>query len=244
MNFKKPSRLRIILTVTLIAIMSMGVFAMGVYASSVDKTSTETQMETTGKPSLELDIRSATVEVVTITENKVSAEYNKDIYDVVISDNNDVWKVNISCKTEINTNQEIIKLYIPDFDYDKVNMNIKNAGFTCASLKSGNIIGDFNMATVVLTLPEDFTGSLDAISTTAEFSLISQDNFKDTNVTIVDDGGWGDDEIYVPQSFKKRGNIYTYTNGTESNIIKVTKKNAGMIGFYLANEFNVIEFPY
>lgn len=176
----------------------------------------------------------------TATDNKISAEYNSNVYNVKISNQGNDWNVNISCKKKINTNTETIKLYIPDVNYNDININVDSAYLTSSIIKSGNIVGNFNMASVLLTLPKGFSGSLDATVISGYFSLVSKDDFNNTNTTIIDDGKIG--EVYVPKNFVKNGN--TFTNGTQNNVIKVTRKGMGVIGIYSSNYSNSIDIPF
>ena len=90
-----------------------------------------------------------------------------------IDESDDSRKVSISCKTSTNTNDETIKLYIPDIDYGEVSLTADSAHLTYDFIRSGNIAGNFNMASVFLTLPEGFNGSLNAVANSGYFQLIS-----------------------------------------------------------------------
>lgn len=57
--------------------------------------------------------------------------------------------------------------------------------------------------------------------------------------------------MYVPKNFTKEGNVFTYTNGTEQNVIKVTRMGVGVIEIYSSGELsskndqlNSAEFQY
>ncbi len=194
------------------------------------------------KPSLSLNINSAAVNVLPANENKISAEFNPDVYNVDIKNDekNNSWQVAISCKTKTNTNTETIKLYLPDFDYSDINLSVDNGHITCDLIKSGHIKGEFNMASVFLTLPEGFAGSLNATANSGYFQLISKDDFQNSTTTITDAGKWG--EIYHPQKFIKNNNTYTFTAGTGSNIINVTKTGSGVMGIY-TSEITTFNLP-
>ena len=174
-------------------------------------------------------------------DNQISAEYNSDVYTVNISQQNRDWKVSISCKTSTNTNDETIKLYLPDVDYSDVKLKADNGYLTCGLIRSGNIVGNFNMASVFLILPEGFSGSVNAIADSGYFQLVSQDDFKNTTTTITDNGDWG--EIYKPKNFKENGNTSTFTDGTEANTIRVTRKGSGVMGIYTSDDFDTSNYP-
>lgn len=245
MRFKKPSKIIITVTVILTMFFTLGASFTGIYTAAADnpKNVEETQFpqSTAIKPSLTLDIRSAAVDLQTATDGKISAEYNSSIYDVEISNQDNDWKVIISCKTQTNTNTETIVLYIPDVNYSNINMNVDSAYLTSSIIKSGNIVGSFNTASVLLTLPKGFSGSLDATTTSGYFELISKDDFNNTNTTIIDEGEIG--EVYVPKDFVKDGNTITFTNGTQNNVIKVTRKGMGVVGIYSSDYSSSVDIP-
>ena len=164
-----------------------------------------------------------------------------DVYTVEINEQGNDWRVSVSCKTKTNTNDETIKLYIPDVDYGDVNLSADSGHLTCDLIRSGNIVGNFNMASVFLTLPEGFAGSVDATANSGYFQLISQDDFKNTTATITDNGSWG--EIYRPKNFKESGNLATFTDGTGANVIQITRKGSGVMGIYTSDAFDTSNFP-
>ena len=246
MRFKKQSRSGRILSAVLTLCVVLGAAFVGVYslgpvtanASSLP----DTPLDTAGRPSLSLDVSSAAVNVLAAADNQISAEYNSDVYTVKISQQNRDWKVSISCKTSTNTNDETIKLYLPNVAYSDVKLKADNGYLTCGLIRSGSIVGNFNMASVFLILPEGFSGSVNAIADSGYFQLVSQDDFKNTTTTITDNGDWG--EIYKPKNFKENGNTFTFTDGTGENIIRVTRKGSGVMGIYTSQSFTASnEFP-
>lgn len=245
MKFKKPSKTIITITVILTMFFTLGASFTGIYTAAADNANGiengQLPKDTAIKPSLALDIRSAAVDLQVATNDKISAEYNSSVYNVEINDQGNDWKVNISCKTKTNTNTETIVLYIPDVNYSDIIMNVDSAYLTSAIIKSGNIIGNFNTASVLLTLPKGFNGSLDATATSGYFELISKDDFINTNATIIDDGELG--EIYAPKDFIKNGDTFTFTNGTQNNVIKVTRKGTGVIGIYSSDYSDSVDSP-
>ena len=243
MKFQKTSRAVKLLTAVLTVCIVLGASFAGVYtAGNVQAASLSgTTPDTTGRPSLSLDVSSAAVNVLAATDNQISAEYNRDVYTVNISQQNRDWKVSISCKTSMNTNDETIRLYLPNVDYGDVKLKADNGYLTCGLIRSGNIVGNFNMASVFLTLPEGFSGSVNAIASSGYFQLVSQDDFKNTTTTITDNGDWG--EIYKPKNFKENGNTSTFTDGTEANTIRVTRKGSGVMGIYTSDDFDTSNYP-
>jgi beta-lactamase regulating signal transducer with metallopeptidase domain len=243
MKFQKTSRAVKLLTAVLTVCIVLGASFAGVYtAGNVQAASLSgTTPDTTGRPSLSLDVSSAAVNVLAATDNQISAEYNRDVYTVNISQQNRDWKVSISCKTSMNTNDETIRLYLPNVDYGDVKLKTDNGYMACGLIRSGNIAGNFNMASVFLTLPEGFSGSVNAIANSGYFRLVSQDDFKNTTTTITDNGDWG--EIYKPKNFKENGNTSTFTDGTEANTIRVTRKGSGVMGIYTSDDFDTSNYP-
>ena len=248
MKFKKRSRSGKILTAVLTLCVVLGAAFVGVYslgpatANAHAASLPGTPLDTTGRPSLSLDVSSAAVNVLAAADNQISAEYNSDVYTVNISQKNRDWKVSISCKTSTNTNDETIKLYLPNVDYSDVKLKADNGYLTCGLIRSGNIVGNFNMASVFLILPEGFSGSVNAIADSGYFQLVSQDDFKNTTTTITDNGDWG--EIYKPKNFKENGDTSTFTDGTGANTIRVTRKGSGVMGIYTSQSFTASnEFP-
>lgn len=243
MKFKEPSKAVKILTIMLTLFLAVGASFVGVYTAGTAQAAPlpNTPLDTTGRPSLSLDVSSAAVNVLAATDNKISAEYNNDVYTVEINEQGDDWKVSVSCKNKTNTNDETIKLYIPDVDYGNVNLSADSGHLTCDLIRSGNIVGNFNMASVFLTLPEGFAGSVDATANSGYFQLISQDDFKNTTATIIDNGSWG--EIYRPKNFKESGNLATFTDGTGANVIQITRKGSGVMGIYTSDAFDTSNFP-
>ncbi len=243
MKFQKTSRAVKLLTAVLTVCIVLGASFAGVYtAGNVQAASLSgTTPDTIGRPSLSLDVSSAAVNVLAATDNQISAEYNRDVYTVNISQQNRDWKVSISCKTSMNTNDETIRLYLPNVDYGDVKLKTDNGYMACGLIRSGNIAGNFNMASVFLTLPEGFSGSVNAIANSGYFQLVSQDDFKNTTTTIIDNGDWG--EIYKPKNFKENGNTSTFTDGTEANTIRVTRKGSGVMGIYTSDDFDTSNYP-
>lgn len=232
MKFKEQSTSGKIWTAVLTLCVVLGAAFVGVYtAGNVQAASLPgTAPDTAGRPALSLDVSSAAVNVLAAADNQISAEYNSDVYTVRISQQNRDWKVSIACKTSTNTNDETIKLYLPNVDYSDVKLKADNGYLTCGLIRSGNIVGNFNMASVFLILPEGFSGSVNAIADSGYFQLVSQDDFKNTTATITDNGDWG--EIYKPKNFKEDGNTFTFTDGTGANTIRVTRKGSGVMGIY------------
>ena len=248
MKFKKQSRAGKILTAVLTLFVVLGASFVGVYslgpvtANALAAPLPGTPLDTAGRPSLSLNVSSAAVNVLAAADNQISAEYNSDVYTVRISQQNRDWKVSVSCKTSTNTNDETIKLYLPNVDYSDVKLKADNGYLTCGLIRSGNIVGNFNMASIFLTLPKGFSGSVNAIADSGYFQLVSQDDFKNTTTTITDNGDWG--EIYKPKNFKENGNTSTFTDGTGANTIQVVRKGSGVMGIYTSQNFTVSnEFP-
>ncbi len=243
MKFKKQSGAVKILTVMLTLFVVLGASFVGIYTTGQAQAASlpNTPMDTAGRPSLSMDVSSAAVNVLASADGKLSAEYNSDVYTVDISEQGDQWNISISCNANSNTNDEIIKLYIPDVNYGNVNLNVDSGHLTCGLIRSGNIAGNFNMASVFLTLPKGFTGSVDATANSGYFQLISQDDFRNTATTITDHGDWG--EIYKPKDFKENGNTATFTDGTRNNVIRVTRQGSGVMGIYTSNTFDTTNFP-
>ncbi len=247
MNFKKKNKPVVILTSILTLFLVISAIVIGVYTTGSGASNAHAaplsnpQLDTEGKPSLTLDVSSCAVNVLPATDNKISAEYNSNVYDVKIDESDDSRKVSISCKTSTNTNDETIKLYIPDIDYGEVSLTADSAHLTYDFIRSGNIAGNFNMASVFLTLPEGFNGSLNAVANSGYFQLISKDDFKDTTTTITNSGDWG--EIYTPKNFTESNGNYTFTNGTGNNVINVTRKGSGVMGIYSSDAFDSSNFP-
>ncbi len=247
MNFKKKNCFVIFLTTILTLFLMISAVVIGVHTTGAGASNAyasplpDVESDAAGKPSLTLDISSCAVNVLPATDDTITADYNSNVYEVKIDESDDIRKVSVSCKTNTNTNDEIIKLYIPNIEYAEVNLSADSAHFTCDFIKSGNITGSFNMASVFLTLPKGFNGSLNAVANSGYFQLVSQDDFKNTNTTITDNGDWG--EIYAPKNFTKNNKNYTFTNGTQSNVINVTRKGAGVMGIYASDAFDSSNFP-
>ena len=98
-------------------------------------------MDTTGRPSLSLNVSSAAVNVSPSENHKIWAEYNPDVYGVDIDQQDSHWKVSISCKTRRNTNDETIKLYLPDVDYGSVDLSADSGHLICGLIRSGEYHG-------------------------------------------------------------------------------------------------------
>ena len=243
MKFKEQSKAVKMLTVVLTLCMALGASFVGIYTrGNAQAASTpNTPPYITGRPSLSLDVSGAAVNVLAAENDTISAEYNRDVYTVNISQQNRDWKVSISCKTSTNTNDETIRLYLPNVDYGDVKLKADNGYLTCGLIRSGNIVGNFNMASVFLTLPEGFSGSVNAIANSGYFQLVSRDDFKNTTTTITDNGDWG--EIYKPKNFKENGNTSTFTDGTGANTIRVTRKGSGVMGIYTSDAFDLSNYP-
>lgn len=246
MKYKQKYKWIVLTSIVFTLFLLFGFSFIGVYAANDDNNS---NMISSLTPALALDIRDSAVTVETATDGQITADYNSDIYNVVIDTGTDTWKVNVSSKLQSNTNDDPIILYLPDVEYSDISMNITSAYFACSSIKAGNIIGNYKTAAVYLTLPTNYVGSLDAAVTSGYFQLISKDDFGNTNTSIIDDGEFG--EVYVPKNFTKEGNVFTYTNGTEQNVIKVARRGMGVIGIYSSGELsskndqlNSAEFQY
>ena len=239
MNFKKKDKSNIIFTSVLTLFLVVSAIIIGVHTTGPGAANAHAaplsnpQSDIEGKPSLTLDVSSCAVNVLPAADDKISAEYNSSIYDVKIDESDDSRTVSVSCKTSTNTNEETIKLYIPDIDYGEVSLSADSAHLTCDFIKSGNIAGNFNMASVFLTLPEGFHGSLNAVANSGYFQLISKDDYKNTTTAITDDGDWG--ELYAPENFTESNGNYTFTNGTGNNVINVTRKGSGVMGIYTSD---------
>lgn len=81
-------------------------------------------------------------------------------------------------------------------------MGVNSAYFTCSIIKAGNTISNYTTATVFLTLPKNFVGSLDAFVTNGYFRLISEDDYKNTTTTIINENVIG--ELVLPNFLSEK----------------------------------------
>lgn len=241
MGIKKTSKIMSLLIAICLFVIGFYCFAIGVHAAAPDEIDdTDVVSDTIKRPSLELVLEDAVVDMITVSDGKISAEYNKDVYDIQINQSEEFWKV--TCKRKTDTNNETVKLYIPAINYEKINMSLNSVNLTCAVIKFGDIVGNFELSSVFLTLPKGFKGSLDLV-TNGYLNLTSQDDFENTNSTIIaEDGMWR--TVYAPKYFKRSGNMFTYTNGTMDNVIKITKKEDGVVGVYSSKNFGSADFSF
>ena len=160
MGIKKTSKIMSLLIAICLFVIGFYCFAIGVHAAAPDEIDdTDVVSDTIKRPSLELVLEDAVVDMITASDGKISAEYNKDVYDIQINQSEELWKV--TCKRKTDTNNETVKLYIPAINYEKINMSLNSVNLTCAVIKFGDIVGNFELSSVFLTLPKGFKGSLD-----------------------------------------------------------------------------------
>ena len=236
MKFKMTSKKLKTLTSLLTLCIVLSASFIGIYPmkNSVDAMET---LRTADISSLSLNIINASVNVLSAPKNeKIHAEFSEAIYkvDIFIDAQKDEWTVSVSSKA--NPKNETVTLYLPDISYDNVKLNVNTGYLDCGNFKSGNITGNFNMSYVLLTLPEGFAGSVDAAASGC-FQLVFKDDFKNTSASIATSG---ECVISKPQSFKKNGN--TYTEGSASNVIKITQSGSCMMGIHTSDTSDFLDF--
>ncbi len=244
MKFQERSKVVKALTALLTACVVLSAAFVGVYtigaaggnAAAALLSSTVSE----GRPSLSMSVSSAAVNVLAAEGSTISAEYDPGVYQVAIDQQSGDWKVSISCKTRSNTDTSTIKLYLPDVAYGNVNLSVDSGHLTCGLFRSGSLAGSFRTASVFLTLPKGFTGSVDAVTDSGYFQLVSLDDFRNASVTILDQSEWG--EIDKPKGFQTNGNTSTYTDGTGATSIRLTSKGSGLLGVYPSGAFKSSAF--
>lgn len=183
---------------------------------------TITQIE---KPNVDITIENnASVKFVSTTDNEISVDYGSTLYDVDVSNESGNWKMNISYIGNYSK-YPAATVYIPNITYGVV--TIKS---TLATLKFNNVFqhtntinADMAISCIFYTIPEGFTGNLNATTADGYLELSSNDKYKDCDITIANCASYGEISTY----FTKTENAVTYSNGTRTGIVNFDFKDGG-----------------
>jgi hypothetical protein len=162
------------------------------------------------------------------TEDKqITVEYDPDYFNASVKNIDGNWTVNISSKVQNINGAPTAILYLPTYKYGSVNLDLEIATMNLPLL-SGNITANAHLSYVMLDLQKGFRGSLNYASKSGTLYVTSADEYINSNVKITNDVGIVG-TVYVPNNFTKNGSIYTYTNGTQDNIISITLEEFGAV---------------
>lgn len=183
---------------------------------------TITQIE---KPNVDITIENnASVKFVSTTDNEISVDYGSTLYDVDVSNESGDWKINISYIGNYSK-YPAATVYIPNITYDVVTIKA-----TLATLKFINVFqhtntinADMEISCIFYTIPEGFTGNLNATTADGYLELSSNDKYKDCDITIANCASFGD----IATDFTKTENTLTYSNGTRTGIVNFDFKDGG-----------------
>lgn len=167
-----------------------------------------------------VSITSAAVQILPAHDNVFSAEYDSETYDVSITQEDGLSVIEISGRIGNHSGIEPVKLYWPELDYGYIRMDAQYASLECNALKSGNITATFDSSSVIYTLPQEFSGMLDASADDSYFHLLSDNHFRNSNATVI----CSDNSCNVPAGFQwdSDSSAYTYADGTQENEIRIT----------------------
>lgn len=237
MTYKKQTKAVVFVSITLALLLLCGATYAGAYSAKKTTTNsaapdniptitatadTSTQIE---KPNVDITIENnASVKFVSTTDNEISVDYPSTLYDVDISNERGNWKINISYIGSYSK-YPAATLHIPNVIYDTVTIKA-----TLATLKFNNVFQHTNtinadMATscIFYTIPNGFTGRLNATTTDGYLELSSNDNYKDCDITIANCASFGD----IATDFTESENTLTYSNGTRTGIVNFDFKDGG-----------------
>ncbi len=177
---------------------------------------------------LEISISSAAVDFMQAKDNQdIYADYNAKHYDVSIEKRASLVSVDIQSLTK-NNNASPVKLYIPKQYRQYIRIDVRNGAIEGKSLfVDSNITAAIENSNLELVFPAAFTGSFQADVKESNINFISENNYKNFDIDIVSYGAI----VEVPNSFKKAGNIYSYSNGNKNAKLSLTLDEYSMAEF-------------
>lgn len=178
-------------------------------------------------PNLDIRIQTAMVTVKPASDNQVTVEYDTKIFNAAVKNVDGNWSVDISSEMQYTNNAPMVTLYLPEYQYGNVNLDIETATMNFP-VKSGNITSRSHVSNVEIYLQEGFTGSLTHVLEGGNLFINSANEFNNSKVKITNDADITG-TVLVPNRFTKNGKAYTYSNGTQSNVIDITLKEFGVV---------------
>ncbi len=228
MKFRKSSKMIIAITTIFTVAVCFCFLTIGAYAAPVnDSESLHIRENQAAMPDPDLTIHIDNAPV--LIENKdtdiISASYNSGYYDVSINQPSDgEWSVDISVVNS-NTNKSVI-LYIPNAEYNSVNIEIDNGMYSGGIFNAKNIIANVDNGGLDFSLSKNFDGSVKVDAYNSIFHLVSLENYENFKVKIISDS---ESLCDVPSYFDCINEKYTYVNGAGINLMNISLKG-GSVG--------------
>lgn len=237
MTYKKQTKAVVLVSITLALLLLCGATYAGAYTAkkttpnfaapdnipTITATAdTSTQIE---KPNINIMIgNNASVKFVSTTSNEISVDYGSTLYDVDISNESGNWQINISYIGNYSK-YPAATLYIPNITYDAVTIKaaLATVKFNNVFQHANSINADMATSCIFYTIPNGFTGSLNATTADSYLELSSDNKYKDCNITIANCASYGD----IATDFTKSENTLTYSNGTRTGIVNFDFKDGG-----------------
>lgn len=214
--FKEKSKLIIAITCIISILFSIGAMAAGAYAVQTPaqtKLYTDQKGDTGRLPDIvrdntqeidiTLDIYNGGAEIIPVSSDKITAEYDNHYYDVRIMEKNGECTVSVSGKEAQMGKTEYVKLLVPSV---KSNMNVQV------------LDGDF-----CYNLPENCADVLNITAQDCGIHFGSKNKYQNGNISItaMDKEFMEYSQITCPDYFTTTDNKITYLNGTGNNQISV-----------------------
>ncbi|TCO72170.1 hypothetical protein [Marinisporobacter balticus] len=191
-----------------------------------DKTAKTDSFTFVDSPNVDITIdNNAAVDLITTSDKEITIDYNNTLYKVSVENESKNWKVHISYLGKESVYSSAI-MYVPNVIYGDINLKVKTATVNYNSVfqNVGNINADMYDSSIFYTIPDQFTGVLNAIVSSSYLELESNDEYKNCKVTIKR-GEWLIEDF--PDGFTKRNGTFTYANGTQVGNIKFNLEDEG-----------------
>lgn len=216
MAFKQKSKMLIVITFVITILFSAGAIAVGAYAVHA---STQVEFYTdykgnTGNLSgnardntqeidISLEVYNGGVELLPVSSNKITADYDNQYYDVQIAMKNGKWTVSASGKKAEMWKTEDVILHVP---------NIKN------NITVEVLDGDFSYL-----LPDNCADILNITAKDSGIHFASKNKYDNCNISIIAENKdfIKYSQFTCPDYFSATENKITYKNGTGINHIRV-----------------------
>lgn len=162
---------------------------------------------------ISVDIDNGGIEIVSSACNEIKASYDKEYYDVDITNKNGKWIISLSGKVERMGEPSDVLLYVPDV---KRTMDVR--------------VRDGNFSYV---LPEECTDNINITAVNAGIDFYSQNQYKNSAISLV-----AADRDFIkyeppvfPDYFTKTATGFVYTNGTKQNKIDISLTGYTSVNF-------------
>lgn len=178
-----------------------------------------------GKLAITID-HNAAVELIPASDEQLSIEYAKELYDVSMKQQEDVWNIHIAYRGEYSKYPCAV-LHIPSMQYDEVSLQANEATVylqqvfpDCMNLKA-----EMKDATTFYELPYNLRGEVNMAVSSGYLELSSADEYRNSNITIRNISSKGE----ISDKFQEDDHQLKYAQGTKAGFVSIDFQNSGYL---------------